>query len=96
MKRNSNDLSSPPFEELHNYYEYEVLAALKARNLGLDPDTFVDLMALTLNALPARYIRHKVDMVYFTEPRELEAMKARVQEAIDVALRNLGPRSEMA
>ena len=96
MKRSTTEISGSPVEELHNYYEFEVLAALQARNLGLDADTFVDLMALTLNRLPARYIRHKVDMVYFTNPNELTAMKQRVERAIDEALANLAPREPEA
>ena len=86
MKRQNIEIEDSPFEELHNYFEYEVLAALKARKLGLDPDTFVDVLALALNELPARYIRHKVDMVYFTDPKDLAAIKQRIERAIDQAL----------
>ena len=86
MKRQGRDVTRSPFEELHNYFEYEVLTALKARNLGLDADTFVDVLALALNELPPRYIRHKVDMVYFTEREDLTVIKQQIELAIDHAL----------
>ena len=79
MKRKPPEFHEPPLEELHNYFEYEVLAALRARQLELDVDTFVDVLALALNELPAKYIRHKVDMVYFTDPADLAAINRRVE-----------------
>lgn len=89
MQRQSSHLTESPLEELHNYFELEVLAALKARDLRLDPDTFVDVLALALNELPARYIRHRVDLIYFTAPAELAALKQRIEQAIDHALQRL-------
>ena len=94
MKRQGTDVTESPFEELHNYFEFEVLAALKARNLGLDADTFVDVLALALNELPARYIRHKVDMVYFTDPSDLATMQRQIEIAIDHALAHLRAQDE--
>jgi len=39
-----------------------------------------------LNELPAKYIRHDVDMAYFTEPSEMANIHSRVERAIDLAL----------
>jgi len=79
-------LPNSPLEQLHNYYERLVLDAIRARSLNLDEDAFVDVACVALNELPAKYIRHDVDMAYFTSPDEMSALRGRVQRAIDLAL----------
>lgn len=79
-------LASSPLEQLHNYFERLVLDGLRARHLDLDEDAFVDVACVALNELPAKYIRHDVDMAYFTEPSEMAAIHSRVQRAIDLAI----------
>ena len=78
--------SSSPLEQLHNYFENLVIEALRARAINLDEDTFVDVACVALNELPAKYIRHDVDMAYFTEPSEMAIIRSRVERAIDLAL----------
>lgn len=78
--------SSSPLEQLHNYFENLVIEALRARAINLDEDTFVDVACVALNELPAKYIRHDVDMAYFTEPNEMAIIHSRVERAIDLAL----------
>lgn len=88
------DFSSSPLEQLHNYFEHLVIEALRARALNLDEDSFVDVACVALNELPAKYIRHDVDMAYFTEPNEMAIIRSRVERAIDLALdRVLNARS---
>jgi hypothetical protein len=78
--------SASPIEQLHNYYEHLVLDALRNRTIRLDNDTFVDAACVALNELPAKYIRHDVDMAYFTDPQEMAAILSRVERAVDLAL----------
>lgn len=88
------EYSSSPLEQLHNYFEHLVLEALRARAINLDEDSFVDVACVALNELPAKYIRHDVDMAYFTEPSEMAIIHSRVERAIDLALdRVLSKRS---
>lgn len=79
-------LPNSPLEQLHNYYERLVLDAIRARGMNLDEDAFVDVACVALNELPAKYIRHDVDMAYFTSPEEMAALHNRVQRAIDMAI----------
>ena len=80
------NLNSPQLEQLHNYFENRVLTALRARGLILDEDTFVDVACVALNELPTKYIRHDVDMAYFTDPADLVALHGKVERALDLAL----------
>jgi Late competence development protein ComFB len=73
-------------EQMHNYFERLVLDAVAARKLDLDDDALVDIACIALNDLPAKYIRHEVDMAYFTDPAEIAAMHGRVSRAIDMAI----------
>ncbi len=73
-------------EQMHNYFERLVLDALVARQLDIDDDALVDIACVALNELPAKYIRHEVDMAYFTDPTELAAMQGRVMRAVDLAI----------
>ena len=89
--------SSSPLEQLHNYFENLVIEALRARAIALDEDTFVDVACVALNELPAKYIRHDVDMAYFTEPSEMAIIHSRVERALDLALgRVLSKRGTLA
>ena len=51
---------------------------------------------MALNELPAKYIRHDVDMAYFTDPTDMAIMDSRIERAIDLALGRVlskrGPR----
>lgn len=78
--------STSPIEQLHNYYENLVLEALRNRPVRLDNETFVDVACVALNELPAKYIRHDVDMAYFTDPQEMATILNRVERAVDLAL----------
>lgn len=73
-------------DEMHNYYERLVLEALSARELDCDGDALTDIACIALNELPAKYIRHAVDMAYFTDPVELAAMRGRVAHVVDMAV----------
>ncbi len=71
-------------DDVHNYYEellQQHIQALELHNTR-DEDYLADLSCLVLNQLPAHYIRHTVDMVYFTTDAQRDEMNLRVQDAV--------------
>lgn len=74
---------------IHNYYEalvgdYLLNTALNGE--ALDQDFLEDVACLALNRLPARYVRHDVDMAFFLTTRERERMQQQVVEAVLAAI----------
>lgn len=77
-----------PFDSIHNYYESMVNEAIiKVMEAGetLDTDSLEDVACVALNRLPARYVRHNVDMVYYMTTDEREKIEAEVDEAVKAA-----------
>ena len=75
-------------DNIQNYYESLVLEAL-ADSPGaskMDADTQTDIICIALNHLPPRYIRHEVDMVYYTSPMEREELAQKAHKAVEDAL----------
>ncbi len=81
---------------IHNYFERLVIEALDSRDLDVDADTYADIACVALNALPARYIRHDVDMAYFTTPVEYVALRKQVDLAIDAAIKRVFATTDVA
>ncbi len=71
-------------DDVHNYYEDLLQQHILALELHLtrDEDYMADLCCLVLNQLPAHYIRHNVDMAYFTSPAQRDEMELRIQDAV--------------
>ncbi|MBE0511219.1 MAG: late competence development ComFB family protein [Chromatiales bacterium] len=77
---------------IHNYYEslvseYLLEDALKGEQM--DQDFIEDVACLALNRLPARYVRHAVDMAFFLTTPERERMQQRVVEAVREAIQQV-------
>jgi hypothetical protein len=73
------------FESIHNYYETlvtEYILNTLAKEKGVDQDFLEDVACLALNQLPARYVRHDVDMAFFLTARERERMQNHIIEAV--------------
>jgi hypothetical protein len=73
------------FEDIHNYYETlvtEYIMNTLAKEEGMDQDFLEDVACLALNQLPARYVRHDVDMAFFLTTREREKMQSNIIEAV--------------
>ena len=80
------------FDSIHNYYEALVIEHIMntvAREGDYDEDTLEDLACLALNQLPARYVRHDVDMAFFLTTREREKMQTNISEAVLSAARRV-------
>jgi hypothetical protein len=73
------------FEAIHNYYEALVIEHIMntiAKEPDIDEDFLEDVACLALNQLPARYVRHDVDMAFFLTTREREKMQTSITEAV--------------
>jgi hypothetical protein len=83
-----------PFETIHNYYERVVFKAVQeaarelsaASGIGFDADAISDMACVALNRLPARYIRHDVDLAYHLTDTERETMDRMIKAAVRFAV----------
>ena len=80
------------FEAIHNYYEplvVEYIMNTVAKEPDVDQNFLEDVACLALNQLPARYVRHDVDMAFFLTTREREKMQTNITEAVLNAVRRV-------
>lgn len=74
---------------IHNWYElgvFDKLRELSESGLGLNQEQLSDVACVALNHLPPRYVRHTVDMSFYTSPQEREEMDSRIDLAIKNAI----------
>jgi hypothetical protein len=84
------------FEAIHNYYEPLVIEHMMntvAKEGEYNEDTLEDIACLALNQLPARYVRHDVDMAFFLTTREREKMQHDITEAVLTATKTVNERN---
>ncbi len=78
------------FDNIHNYYETVVLGRLNdmvaAEFIDSDPLFLEDVACVALNQLPARYIKHDIDMFYFMTIEEREKLEYDVHKAVTSAV----------
>lgn len=73
------------FEQVHNYYErlvFEDVARLSDAHPEFTPDMLVDVACVALNRLPARYVRHDVDLMFYLTEHERHAIDQSMNEAL--------------
>ncbi|QIZ77202.1 late competence development ComFB family protein [Ferrimonas lipolytica] len=84
--------------DIRNYYEYLVKEAINERRLykAMTEDELMDLLCLTLNQLPAKYIRYHIDMVNSLTVEQRNKLDIEVTHALDSAFKYLAsnPRQE--
>ncbi|KJZ13551.1 competence protein ComFB [Marinomonas sp. SBI22] len=81
---------------IHNYYEHLVLDYINTHFAEDHSDNFIaDLICLTLNHLPPRYIRHEVDMAFYLPQSERMAMEFQVEKALKKSLTFLEGKYEI-
>ena len=76
------------FEQVHNYYErlvFEEVVRRAADRTDLSADMLADMCCVALNRLPARYVRHDVDMMFYLTEHERHAIEQAMDEALDFA-----------
>lgn len=72
---------------IHNYYEHLVMEHINTHLKKKYTDSFLaDLICLTLNRLPPRYIRHEVDMAFYLPQSERMDMALLVTESLNASL----------
>ena len=78
------------FDSIHNYYESLVVRELVSRFADeiktMDEDYLQDIACIALNMLPARYVRHDVDMAFFLTTSERDKIVVMVDEAVSKAI----------
>jgi len=83
------------FEQVHNYYERIVFEEV-ARQVTEYPDYSADMLAdvacVALNRLPARYVRHEVDMMFYLTENERHVIEESVREAMGFSFAFVGER----
>ena len=82
--------------DIHNFYEHLVVEHLEDNKYARDyeKEFLADLSCLALTQLPARYIRHDIDMAFFLDADERKKMNLEVEAAIDLALNYLHNKGE--
>jgi hypothetical protein len=93
-------MPAPDFASIRNHHEQAVFEAVLAAStvypaVGDQPDLLVDVACVALNRLPARYIRHPVDFLFYLTDRERVEFDASVREAVKHAFEFVQARSAM-
>ena len=86
-------------DNIQNYYETLVLETLAKEIEGqdeLDEDVLTDVLCIALNHLPPRYIRHEVDMFFYTSPVERMEVEEKARKAVRDALEYVKNNSRVA
>lgn len=84
------------FEQIHNYYErlvFEEVARLSESHPNFTSDMLADVACVALNRLPARYVRHDVDMMFYLTEQERHAIEQSMEEGLAFAFAFVGERA---
>lgn len=76
------------FEQVHNYYErlvFEEVVRRSQAHPNFTNDMLADAACVALNRLPARYVRHDVDMMFYLTEQERHAIELSLEEALQFA-----------
>lgn len=71
-------------EDVHNFTEALVAEEVEAAQIAqrYDHDYVQDLYCLTLNALPAHYVRHAIDVRINMDGARRQALSKQIQQAM--------------
>ncbi len=76
---------------IHNYYEHLVIDYMQIEILPKMPDRnsdyFLDIACFALTKLPARYMRHEIDMAFYLDSEERTRMTEQVKKEVDKAVK---------
>jgi hypothetical protein len=84
------------FEQVHNYYErlvFEEVIRRAERKPEMTSDMLADVACVALNRLPARYVRHDVDLMFYLTEHERNAIELSLAAALDFAFNFVGGRT---
>lgn len=78
------------FDSINNYFEKLVFdnmqEYLNTTDLENEDALLADIACVALNQLPARYVRHNVDMVFYMTAEEKEQNAVLVEDAVKMAI----------
>lgn len=76
-------------DNIHNHYERLVFDEIQRyqaeKGKTFDEGVLEDVACLALNHLPARYVRHSVDIAFYLTPQEHADMDQQVSDAVKAA-----------
>jgi hypothetical protein len=76
-------------DNIHNYYEKlvfdEIMRHQEEEGVSHDESVLEDVVCVALNNLPARYVRHSVDIMFYLTGTEREKMAEMVTQAVKEA-----------
>ncbi len=81
------------FEQVHNYFErlvFEEVARRSAAHPQFTQEMLSDVACVALNRIPARYVRHDVDLVFYLTEHERHDIEAVMTQALDDAFEYVG------
>lgn len=84
------------FEQVHNYYErlvFEEVARQAIDYPELTTEMLADVACVALNRLPARYVRHDVDMMFYLTEQERHAIEQSLADSLKFAFGFVQQRS---
>ena len=84
------------FEQVHNYFErlvFEDVVRLSQDHVDFSADMLADVACVALNRLPARYVRHDVDMMFYLTEQERHVIELSMSEALTYAFDLVGSRT---
>lgn len=73
-------------EGIKNYYEKAVVEQVELQGREFSEDEFQDIICVSLNQLPCKYIRHDVDMSFYMSEESQEVVDKRVDKAVAYAV----------
>ena len=86
------------FSDLQNYYErlvFEYINDILIEQYNdMDDDFFLDVACYALTRLPARYMRHEIDMAYYLAPGERTELLKQVEAAVSSAAEFIHSRQQ--
>ena len=80
------------FEQVHNYYErlvFEEVVRRAQAHPTFTNDMLADVACVALNRLPARYVRHDVDMMFYLTEQERQKLELSAAHYVENARRYL-------
>ena len=84
------------FDQVHNYFErliFEDVARVADEHPDFTMDMLSDVACVALNRLPARYVRHDVDLMFYLTEQERHAIELAMVEALQFAFAFVQERS---
>ncbi len=86
------------FDQVHNYYERLVFEEVASRAQAPEHEDFTadmlaDVACLALNRLPARYVRHDVDMMFYLTEQERQVIEDSMNKVLEFSFAFVRERS---